>query len=714
MKKFISIILALALTVSVLPTAFAFQGDADLHPGTSYTYVFNSSAHNINDSVGADRELTSGKHTIEATNTADSPSRWGFVHCKSHNSLNTHNNIDLTWNWLHKGMRPVFSNDSAPADGMTSILVLELEAGKAGTYTPSLTYVPLTMGVEAEVYLIEKPENADDWYYSAEDATGEKLHDLVKASISSNDRIGSFDAYGTGTDPVPVYFERKTLKANTNYFLIIIPNETDPNWLDGRNDSYANYAGFRLKSFVLNEVTTAEELNYITTVAALNMSKLPAVPASYTAQGKRSDAVLDNLDLADWKKTFALDSTGAACDPYDIMNLNATDAYSVEYPNVPEVYSEAHGKNIKIVYGSNSWNMTKGSGIMADFATVRYGDPYAQTRSQVTLRVNVPFGGTYKMSACGYKAENGAEPTVSFGKAPAQEISGMAWIGEFNTIFKDFTTVGKWSCKTQEGVTAATYTDIGTVTASEPGEYFIVFHMADAYTGTAKNELFYLSGIKLTPVVDTAAQQAAVEKAEITSVTGNPTESSGTAGTSVTVQQLAAVINGTAKVVNADVSLNADGTATLTAAPEYGGGKFLYWAKAANINEKNKFVSADEEYTFKPTIGNNMLIAVYSASGDITPKFYNANRQLLDLTMNGEELPELPTMQGFGQAERWEDCGNGIYVAYYPETPADKYTITLKQQNGNAEAVEFDKIKDVAYGKKVTATAYARYDGNGY
>ena len=140
---------------------------------------------------------------------------------------------------------------------------------------------------------------------------------------------------------------------------------------------------------------------------------------------------------------------------------------------------------------------------------------------------------------------------------------------------------------------------------------------------------------------------------------------------------------------------DSDGVYAVTAseADETGEYKFLYWIKGLTSDTANKIVSLTatiQEY--KPQNGNNFLIAVYEKADSETskePEFYNGNGQLLsDLTLgeNGE-LPELPSMAGYGNAKEWKKHNDSIYVAQYND-----FTVKV---NGS----------DVKYGDSVTFTA---------
>jgi len=239
------------------------------------------------------------------------------------------------------------------------------------------------------------------------------------------------------------------------------------------------------------------KLEYNITTNALYMSKLPvATVGGYEANGKRTDTILDNMDLADWKKTYSVDAEGNPCEPYKIMDLTKTDPFAVEYPN--EQFAD---NGNRVCYGSDNWSIGS-DGIYSGFNKVRYADSYASVRSHVTIRVNVPYAGDYMLAGRGPKAEGGANTTVIITPAPANELVDNDWAKPFDTVFAGNTTVGSFSCATQNGVDKTTYTDIGMVRIPTAGEYLVTFHMPEKPENTSGREPFYLSGLKLTPIVE--------------------------------------------------------------------------------------------------------------------------------------------------------------------------------------------------------------------
>lgn len=138
---------------------------------------------------------------------------------------------------------------------------------------------------------------------------------------------------------------------------------------------------------------------------------------------------------------------------------------------------------------------------------------------------------------------------------------------------------------------------------------------------------------------------------------------------------------------------NSDGSYDIEAAEENkDGAKFLYWAKG--LTSKKKIVSFSNKlknYVPGEANGAEWLIAVYDDMLPANDEYYNANGQLI---ATGEE-PDLPSMAGYGEASDWKQYEEtNIYVAEYNKTQPDDVTVTV---NG--------ETKTVPYGTEITCTA---------
>ena len=150
MKKFLAFLIVMALTTSLIPTAFASGEDVK-----NYNYVFNSAAHSIG-SAATERRLTAGLHTIE--NTVESVlSPWGFVNAYGFNGLAS-TNSPACINWTIKyenGAGVVFAPGESSVPGVRAALAFEISASE-GIYDASISVNHTGSEAEVEIYLIPK------------------------------------------------------------------------------------------------------------------------------------------------------------------------------------------------------------------------------------------------------------------------------------------------------------------------------------------------------------------------------------------------------------------------------------------------------------------------------------------------------------------------------------------------------------------------------
>jgi len=143
--------------------------------------------------------------------------------------------------------------------------------------------------------------------------------------------------------------------------------------------------------------------------------------------------------------------------------------------------------------------------------------------------------------------------------------------------------------------------------------------------------------------------------------------------------------------------------------------KFLYWAKGMTMGKKQVVSYSAKIPEYKPHEGVNYLIAAYEEVGADTDtvEFYNANGQLLDLTLTEEnKLPGLPSMAGYGKAQKWAlRNADGTYTEY--EAGADvsgrSGTLTFMAKYNDLEAnikiINNGKEEHFKYGDTVTCTS---------
>ena len=232
MKKVLSLVLALAMIIGMVPVTFAAEtGEQSVRQ--SYHYVFNSAAHGGSGNI--DMNVTSGNytnvHTYEKT-TLDISDPWEFVAMNApynYSQLKTADkrmeivlshpkNADESIGTL------VFNPDNISAEVPPAGVCLKIKIDKPGTYRPIIEYLPDDNGVITEIYLTKTVvEPAKE--------TGVQIGKLGEAlkKIPQSDRIGVVDSYGayeaTTYDTVkPQALKNVTVNEGGDYYLIFVYN----------------------------------------------------------------------------------------------------------------------------------------------------------------------------------------------------------------------------------------------------------------------------------------------------------------------------------------------------------------------------------------------------------------------------------------------------------------------------------------------------------
>ncbi len=229
------------------------------------------------------------------------------------------------------------------------------------------------------------------------------------------------------------------------------------------------------------------------------------------------------------------------------------------------------------------------------------------------------------------------------------------------------------------------------------------------YKNVAKNTVTYASGVSLTAgrhvlkLVNspyTAGSNATNGFYSITFSVSEEKEAESTNAFTpddtddITDSYIAPTVSGLTTGGAINPVANGDGTYRITAPEEKDGAKFLYWAKGLTANKKIiSFSNVIENYVPEEE-GRNVLIAVYEGEEPQADEFYNANGQLIP----GATQDTRVAMAGYGTTNDWNRYGEtNIYVASYAlEAPAKNIPVTVTGGEGT----------DIyAYGDTVTCTA---------
>lgn len=641
MKRIVSILLAAMMVIALIPAVSA--------AGATLEYVFTNTAQEGTGTVTPRVEAFYG--------WSKTGSEWQFVNMANYNSCALYTDYS---NWaISTESKPEYNGD----DKMSGAYAIEIKIpeGGEGTYTPTIEYRGVAAGATAEVYLVEKEKfGSGDYYfvpdytegvskagYDNEDNTArrEVFCSAVKA-MSANDRLGEINTYSASNLPNQLKtFRDIEIEKSGSYILVIVPTGAE---VQNTNGVY----NVQLHSFTLNKITenTAVEQEYV-----------------ITTEGKTND----------WE------------------------------------VASAHGYNVT--------PELRNVGYYQGFRAAWFKNNEEYRNYHIMFRVNVKEPGTYDLQIKGAPVDTANEifgMGVHWLKDDGNEVEAASTASTDSTSHSAFDLVGGNSRSSNSSFVGTCdfddakpdYQNVATITADESGDYLVAV-FGNTYTTATNTETtsypkIYLSGIKLVPAADdhvnveTAEEKAAREA--IQNEGGDPTAASSETETvtTSTVTTLAAYIGGTNGTLENAATKNDDGTYAVAApATTSDGYSFLYWTKGLSDYSDKRILSVSNEFTYKPEIGANYLIAVYGKEDDTTlqtAKYYNANGQLLE-DATGETIPSMP---GYGSFKAWGDCGNNIYMAEY-ETETT-YTVTV---NHEGEPVE---TKTPAYGGAVTVTAPAR------
>ncbi len=638
MKKFLAFLIVMALTASLIPTAFA-EGEVV----KNYNYVFNSAAHSIG-SAATERRLTSGLHTIE--NTVESVSSpWGFVNAYGFNGLAS-TNSPACINWTIKdenGAGVVFAPGESSVSGVRAALAFKISASK-GTYDASFSVNHTGNEAEVEVYLIPKTDYAFPEYDKDDDANSKANFYKCVENMSANYRVGKVDLYGDD-----LYIGRVNL-TQEDYYLVLVPcgvneeSERDTN----------NLWTMQLTNFKLDGVSenTAEKQDI--TSEAIPTSKSNHREWSYT---KRFAAKVEENVLTAYNACiYSYGLTGHSI-PLVVMKFKAdkTGEYNLQ------LKTNLDGVSIKKFAAAPLVSYAK------------YDETFETNINNASSKEEIVDDSIEKFkSLTGYRGEIGYF-----------DFSSVSEANTYYDVKKDGTNNG------ENGVL--------NLVAGE--EYFLAFSLdsksiaiangtieADVYTeGEAKGnegivnyttpdkvyryQAFIISGINLVPVIDERTSKYTADRElynTLTSVTAeNNAENtltgySSTATVSVVTQDIATGESVVNDVVNENVAVNAEYTPVAPVVDDdY---EFMYWA--IGLGKNRKIVSIDkDEYSFTVAPGRNLVYAVYRKTSSDTKYafFFDGSKTVMGKTaiVDGQiTLPALPgAMPGFGAPEGWKYTG---------------------------------------------------------
>jgi len=724
MKKFLAIILAIAMCITLFPAAYA-EGGSTTDAG-GYEYVFTSAAYGEETDIG--RAALAEKALTDISASASAP--WRGIGTYYIDNLN-----------LKKSALEFNATSNRIA---TTRVIFEVSVPDGGKYIPKLTYTAKETSPIVDVYLGEKPDN--DTVFTFAD-TDWNTYNYVQNVLTADEKLGTIDMYpsdgveGTKT----ATFGERTLSAGSYYLCFYVSGENSPELTTDNTTTFEVY----LESFELELVPEDNllslELSSTSNSVKVNETVALTATATYSLSGEKalsegveyvsSDSAVaevssDGVITGKKRGTATITATVEGTEISSSVDITVTSAHDYEYDfaisslsksDTSFGYSTLKTKTMDdvITAVSDPWKWagftythnlySNAAGIQMNIAKNR-----ASGASFVVLELDVKNGGEYVPSLV-YKTDGGAP------KADVYLIKNVDTIddfsvettgGEGNAAISQY--VGKWQNGEVGGYQLAddavfSATEETTVTFDEctldsDSTYYLIFNFV-GYEGEVTDYIYYYA--KSFALDAAESEPSEIEKA-FDYAESNHTGTGSASITAYAVYGTDGDVLETQKIENMPGVTYGEVCESITAPEAPAGYKFLYWAKGMTMGKKQVVSYSTTIPEYRPHEGVNYLIAVYEevgANAD-TVEFYNANGQLLDLVLTDEnKLPALPSMAGYGKASKWAlRNADGTYTEYEEGADVSELSGTL---------VFMAKYNDLAKDIKVTVndaeTTYYAY-----
>lgn len=734
MKRALSLVITIAMVLTLLPLSVAFASYEELREPVHYEYLFNNASHGLGGNIN---NLHSGNHAL--SKTAEGYDKWGLVNL--YNTAVQFTNASHLAFGVRGEASPVFTRDWS-ASGARSAIGFEIQTDSSGVFDAAITFVTDPSSPVVDVLIFKAPADRSTWDIILDDPN--HVNSASMNNFYSNAqkvdyiyRVGAaLDLYGNGEEKT---FDLRpvTLEANTSYFVVIAGAGNNPNAAAVKYSNSMHWLIY-LKSLSLSEriSSDAKALRYVFGTDVIS-EKLPIVSSNGRIgtgiYSKADDGIPDtlyNLAYANWKKTdtryrgakrdvFTTDEAN----PYYTLDLNKTAPYAIE------IYSS---KNLNI--GCNSY--VPKTGLQATCQMGTFTEKSASTRMHIPIRVYIPSAGTYALSTVNKFARfaNEAFCEIYFGDAP--EMYAPA---DIDSLKKDYANIGWFSCGdlyANDSSAEGGIRKVSSLTVEVPhaGEYYILFdtsaesltHNSTPFSATATWQYFNLSEIVLTPVSARANAAEALNNAVEKEMKAAVYEKSapGTVATGSAVSAVAAYIGGEAEADVISVPQSETGKPVTVTAPKKDGYRFLYWAKG--LDSRKIVLSDKESMSFIAASGANRLIAVYMSTDDAVQKaeFFGGNGEFVasaDIENGAVTLPSLPAIPGYGKASGWVLYGDAEKTLYAEGASVEVSAgaMFVAAYNDLSESVNITVTGGTAdkeickYGDTVTVTAPERKNGTG-
>ncbi|MBE6966418.1 MAG: hypothetical protein E7441_10365 [Ruminococcaceae bacterium] len=732
MKRFLSIILALAMTLTLIPAVSA-NGEAETD-GITIEYSFLKADYDANviGLTALTYSNSGGRMSYDSTNGTGTIVYWGDNKNTSYLNLKASNNPYMAY----KIRIPKPGNYTVTFDYYRS----KSASSIADIYILPCADVPDVSSVSADPVFSGIDFNSETGKNYPDEAEGDLLAKVAGEYYLIFKKTG-----GSGT---PVRLNALTLSQGKGNLSTLI------------------YADVALSKTELDAGVSEEtEINLSNVYMSNGNSATEADIAKITYKSSdESVAVIENGVVkavgAGTANIHAMDGEYSLGDAKVTVNDSRLSGVKIEYSFVKEDYSEL-GKAAEIKYHNSKGKLYYYDSTSTNSNPTSWSKGYALFNTAAleqyhVMKMKIPEAGLYKVSLQHFNsvstdvyilplnsdvseviASAHYKPLLSVNnsdddilKSSKTEIFNASVAGEYLLVFaaekeKGAFRPAKLTLDGNGTETPLIYADIslnettlevnGTTTLAKGNAYLSNGDVTTDLTGvtyiSTNTNVATLSGEKITAVAPGTTKIQALRAdgyvldEEIVAVnTPEYTEAFGK-DTFKTVEN----VNIDPSVVVAAYAKDATLSQTETCATNNGNGTwsietpedideytFRYWARGLETGNK-RIVSLETNFTYSPEKGDaNYLIAVYADDSDTENKeYFNANGQLLV----GADDNTKPYMLGYGYATGWKDNGNGIKEAVYGEG-VKSYKITV---NG----VE----KSYDYGTKITCPTVEAPEG---
>ncbi len=716
MKKILSILLALALIIGLIPTAFADDTAPETEP-TSVTYSFTTTGHDDLYTSNGDRMEYARNDIKRYTNLYPSTTKggaWAYLGTTTNSCYTS----DDTYRIAHiDDTRTLFTL------AKDTYIAFKIQVPTSGTYKvedfkPYLvknnTTTDMKMYIVPMTQELEKKLNATDGT-----AWGTKTYDST-SKVVSRINVLTFEQLGITASPLGEYslisdtkgvasvdissFDTVTMEANTDYALILHSDIGSGNSTGISSLTVTKIIPEPSASLTAQSYETYDEGTIAFTGKLTAADGVTDITSQATAVKFESSniavAMVDNNGVVTGVATGTANITVtytyggknySATVPVTITDIVKDKTYEISEATENSVWSWVELGKIDVVKDA----------YLQIIGRKDYYHNESADYSRAAIKINVAYSGTYDISARIKTATSGTEAdvyiipaTVDVGELTFSYLKGLPIIGRANGV-GDGSNITRF---------------IGT-TELAAGDYYVIFNFNGGNISTGNYNKQSLNIINL---------QFAESDGEATE-THKPASASTPSFMAVTNIPSLASVTVTGAGEGPIHSVERGKTVTLSIPEKVEGYNFVGWMRGAykDNGEFSKFVdlSKNEVGTYSYNVWSSIyLTAVYEPAGDSDEpgvRFWNNDGSYLDeIKVSKLDANDLPTASLIGHTfvEWWVDESQVLDITKLTAAVTNavaQYTAKTTRKTDTA-AKKYDEVSvngvvqsDVAYGTAI-------------